>query len=461
MAKLCLLALASLALVALVPTSQATSHPKTVCYYESWVHWRNGDGHMEPAEIDSSLCTHIVYAYFGIEAASHELKWLDPYLMKDLHDIEKFIRAKGSAKALIAIGGASMSDQFSVTAGNDQYRDQFARSVVSFLAQYQFDGIMIDWSGIQEKDGDNLIKVLDKFDEKFASTPYSIGITLPATVASLNFYNVPKITQYVDFINVLALDYAGPWAKVVGHASPLPEQIKTLEEYHKRGAPRSKLIMAVPLYARTWKLSSPSHQELGDAAVSGGDKGPYTQTEGLLSYNELCVLIKGNPSAFSIVRDNANTAVHAVYLHGGSAEFISYEDSKTLAAKAKNITTEGYGGMSIYTLSNEDVHGTCGKKYPLVHAIVDNYNKADVHEVPITTFAPHVTNPPTPPPTIPGIFKCPHEGKFRDLQYCFKYYDCAKGDFGIEQTVMHCERHEAFDETTQKCVDAKTVPGCH
>lgn len=132
-----------------------------------------------------------------------------------------------------------------------------------------------------------------------------------------------------------------------------------------------------------------------------------------------------------------------------------------MAEKAKNITSEGYAGVSVYTLSNEDTHGTCGKKYPLVHALVENYNKADIHEVPITTLSPPVTHAPTAPPTIPGVFKCSHEGKFRDHQYCFKYYDCAKGDFGgFEQTVMHCERHQAFDEHTQKCVDAKLVPGC-
>ena len=110
-------------------------------------------------------------------------------------DIEKFVRAKGNAKALIAIGGASMSDQWAATASDESYRNTFANSVVNFLAQYKFDGIMIDWYGIQDKDGANLIKVLDKFDEKFASTPYTMGMTVPATIATLNAYNVPKIAQ--------------------------------------------------------------------------------------------------------------------------------------------------------------------------------------------------------------------------------------------------------------------------
>jgi len=103
MARLSLYALATLALA--LQVTHATKDPKTVCYYESWVHWRTGDGKMDPSEIgmaglvnyyyrlalmhlllDVTLCTHIVYTYFGIEAATHELKWLDPYLMKDLRE---------------------------------------------------------------------------------------------------------------------------------------------------------------------------------------------------------------------------------------------------------------------------------------------------------------------------------------------------------------------------------------
>ena len=112
-----------------------------------------------------------------------------------LDDVEKFNRVKGKAKAMIAIGGSSMSDQFSITAANDQYQDIFVRSVVNFFSKYQFDGIMLDWYGIQEKDSVNLDKLLDKFDEMFSSTPYIMGITLPATEATFNYYDVPRIVS--------------------------------------------------------------------------------------------------------------------------------------------------------------------------------------------------------------------------------------------------------------------------
>ena len=91
--------------------------------------------------------------------------------------------------------GGSASDQFSITSGNAAYLDTFARSVVNFLARHQLDGIVIDWYGMPAQDTENLIKMLDKFDELFANTAYSLEITLPVTVASLSYYNVPKISQ--------------------------------------------------------------------------------------------------------------------------------------------------------------------------------------------------------------------------------------------------------------------------
>ena len=171
--KFALLTLGTLALVLILSGQQtsATEHPKTVCYYESWVHWRTGDGKMDPSEIDYHLCSHIVYSYFGIEAATHEVKILDAYLMNDLHDLEKFSQAKGNSKALISVGGSSASTEFHTTAGNAAYREAFVNSVVRFLAQHRFDGIIIDWFGMGPDDTDNLIHLLDKFDEKFASTP--------------------------------------------------------------------------------------------------------------------------------------------------------------------------------------------------------------------------------------------------------------------------------------------------
>ncbi|KAH9391593.1 hypothetical protein TYRP_022773, partial [Tyrophagus putrescentiae] len=448
--KLSLVALVATVLAATlnIEPVQSTSSPKTVCYYEYWVHWRTGDGKQDPSEIDYTLCTHIVYSYMGIDGGTHEIKLLDPYLMNDLHDIDKFAKAKGNSKALVSVGGAAASSQFSITVSVDSYRTAFVNSVVSFISSHNFDGVILDWSGMTASDNAHFIALLDKFDEKLANTPYTLAVTVPASLNTAA-YNVPKIAQYVDFINVIAHDYAGPWSKQVGHASLLSHALSTMEAYHKAGAPRSKLVMSVPAFARTWRLANPAKQDIGDEALGGGEKGPYTQVEGLLSYNELCVLMRAHVSQFSLVRDPAEHAVYAVYLRdSGHAEWLSFEDSKSLAFKADNVTRSGYAGLSVYSISNEDVHGVCGQKNPLLHAINAHYWRGAV------------TEGPTPPNHFtPGPTEAP--GKFRDPVYCFKYYDCEKGEFGgFESTVFYCERHQAWDEHAQKCVDAKTVPGC-
>ena len=55
--------LSALFLVAFVATVslysvETTENPKTICYYESWVHWRKGDGKIDPEDI--GLCSIII-----------------------------------------------------------------------------------------------------------------------------------------------------------------------------------------------------------------------------------------------------------------------------------------------------------------------------------------------------------------------------------------------------------------
>lgn len=172
------------------------------------------------------------------------------------------------------------------------------------------------------------------------------------------------------------------------------------------------------------------------------------------------MLIKANPTAFSLVRDTQATALYAVFNTGSTFEWISFEDTHTLAIKAKNITSQGYGGISLYSLSNEDVHGTCGKKNPLLHAINDNYNVHAVTEAPVVTITPPAKVTSAPVTNPPGVIVCTKEGFLRDPIYCSTYYECVKGDFGLEKIMHTCQRPEVFDVTTSKCVDRSKVPGC-
>ena len=143
----------------------------------------------------------------------------------------------------------------------------------------------------------------------------------------------------------------------------------------------------------------------------------------------------------------------------------SLNNSNICADKAKNITTEGYGGIVAYALTNEDFHGDCsGTKYPLLHGINSGLNHNPVKESTPPTEPPHVTNTPSHVTSAPGSFHCHAEGKFVDPLYCQKYHVCIKSDIpGVwEDNIMYCaDRADAFDGTSQKCVKKELVPGCH
>ena len=61
-----------------------------------------------------------------------------------------------------------------------------------------------------------------------------------------------------------------------------------LEDWVRRGADRSKLVMGIPFYGQSFRLANPGQTGL-KAPVSGpGDAGPITMQQGMISYMELC-----------------------------------------------------------------------------------------------------------------------------------------------------------------------------
>jgi len=137
-------------------------------------------------------------------------------------------------------------------------------------------------------------------------------------------------------------------------------------------------------------------------------------------------MIKSDPSLWTVRRDHESVAVYAI--HG--REWISFEDSKTCTEKAKNATTEGFGGIVAYALTNEDFHGDCtGTKFPLLHGINAGLNRDAVKEsTPPTENPLHTSATPTRGTDPPGVFICHKEGSFRDPLYCQKYHVCVTTD---------------------------------
>jgi len=58
------------------------------------------------------------------------------------------------------------------------------------------------------------------------------------------------------------------------------------------GAEKSKLLVGIPLYGQSYRLSTASQADLGDPTTGPGKPGEFTKQPGMLAYYEICERIK-------------------------------------------------------------------------------------------------------------------------------------------------------------------------
>jgi chitinase len=98
----------------------------------------------------------------------------------------------------------------------------------------------------------------------------------------------------------MAYDYHGVWDAFVGHNAPLyegPDDTTDLQKqlnidasiqyWLAQGAPKEKLILGMPLYGRSFTLANPADYKPGALHNGPGMAGPFTNTPGMLGYNEV------------------------------------------------------------------------------------------------------------------------------------------------------------------------------
>ena len=121
---------------------------KVVCHITNWSFYRKGEGKFIPENLDSTLCTHIIYSFATLEPQALELREFDPW-----GDIENglYVRTVNLDKnvpVLLGLGGwtDSNGDKYTKLVSSPQNRKKFIKEGINFLRRYGFSGIHIDWN---------------------------------------------------------------------------------------------------------------------------------------------------------------------------------------------------------------------------------------------------------------------------------------------------------------------------
>ncbi|XP_015834046.1 mucin-5AC isoform X2 [Tribolium castaneum] len=368
---------------------------RVVCYYTNWSVYRPGTAKFSPQNINPYLCTHLIYAFGGF-TKENTLKPFDKY-----QDIEKGGYAKFTGlktynknlKTMLAIGGWNEgSSRFSPMVANPERRKELIKNAIKFLRQNHFDGLDLDWEypsfrdGGKSRDKDNYAQLVQELREEFDRESEKTGrprllltMAVPAGIEYINKgYDVPKLTKYLDWMNILSYDYHSAFEPAVNHHAPLypleePSEYNydtelnidyTIQHYLKKGADPSKLVLGIPTYGRSYTLFNPDANEIGAPADGPGDMGEATRENGYLAYYEVCEYIK--TQNWEVVQPNPDAMGPYAFKDN---QWVGYDDDKIARKKAEYVAEKGLGGIMFWSIDNDDFRGNChGKPYPIIEA---------------------------------------------------------------------------------------------
>ncbi|CAH0550889.1 unnamed protein product [Brassicogethes aeneus] len=362
-----------------------------VCYFASWTIYRPGNGKFQVSNIDPSLCTHICYGFFGL-GWDLDVQILDDWELNGLHELSNMMALKNSnpdLKILASMGGWNEgSEKYSDMASDPAKRKTLVQKTVSFLKNNSFDGFDLDWEypaqrgGNVENDPKNFVILLQELKTALNNEGLILSIAAPGAKHSIDLsIIVPEVSNAVDMLNIMTYDFHGKFDSYVGHVAPLyassldnTDELKQLnvaagiQYWIDLGADVSKMNIGFPTYGQSFTLTDATNTSLYASIIGGGRAGPYTRSEGILGYNEICELYND----WQYIWDEEQQVPHLI----SDNQWVGYESPESAVIKTKFAKSKNLGGVMFWSLDTDDFLGVCGKgTYPIIRAVVDEFNK--------------------------------------------------------------------------------------
>ncbi|GAB0096988.1 hypothetical protein DMENIID0001_125760 [Sergentomyia squamirostris] len=353
---------------------------KIFCLHGKWSYYREGNGHFSIDQIDPTLCTHLIYAYFGIDF-SGKIRISDKYLdleenygVGNLKKLTKLRVLNPKLKILAAIGGWTEGvGNFSAVANDPERTEIFVKDVVDLMKKYSFEGITLDWEypGIREGSRSTDKAAYTALLAKLYKTLRVKGLTLTALVASERYtavlaYDIPQISKYLDFILLKSFDMHGSWSSKIGSNAPLyGKSWETDKEiflninsgvfyWLHSGAPAGKLVIGVPTFGRGFKMVAEDQNVPGSNHGGASDAGPYSNEPGMLGYNELCEL--RTTEEWQDFWDEEQLVPFSTR----GDQWIGYDNEESMRIKARYIRMYKLAGVMVGYIETDDFLGFCG-----------------------------------------------------------------------------------------------------
>jgi chitinase len=312
----------------------------------------------EPTHIAAEKISALDFAFAKIDANGE-------VALQRVEDADYLVRLRAlksrnpQLKILLSVGGWG-ADGFSDAALTGASRARFADSAAAVLAQYQFDGMDIDWeypgladAGIRSRPQDrrNFTLLLQALRQRFdrladeqlrRGDPYLITAALADHEFVANI-ELARVGVLLDWINLMTYDFHGSLTKTTGHHSALQRSITSAPDERSvesavaqciaAGVPAGKLVVGVPFYGKEFLDVQPANRGLDQAFVGPVSVYPWPQL--------VAQFIDRN----GYVRYWDDAAKEPYLWNARTRAFVSYDDPQSLALKARFVEAQHLGGM--------------------------------------------------------------------------------------------------------------------
>ena len=306
--------------------------------------------------IDPLDLTHINYAFAKVRG-DDRVVFENADAAADLAKLRALKSVNPELKVILSIGGwgAEWFSDAALTAGS---RCRFASSAVALMKEHGLDGIDIDWeypgqagagNRNRAEDKQNFTLMLEAVRRELDHSGHRDATLSIATSGGryFRYVEMERVAAIVDWVNVMSYDMAGGSSAVTGHHAPLhASDERSAEAYVSQhlaaGVPAEKIVVGLPFYGRTWKwvVNRKSSTGLGE---------PFDWFGPDVSYADI---------DFTRFVRGWDAAAKAPYLwNAETGTFISYEDPRSLAEKARFVKDRRLGGVMFWE-QRHDPSGT-------------------------------------------------------------------------------------------------------
>ena len=307
----------------------------------------------------------------SVTVTSVPVGWNDagPQDAGNFEQLRRFKELNPNVELGFALGGWTLSDEFSTAFATQAGRDQFTSDVVDIFKTYDFFSVVdFDWeypggggdagNASSANDGANFALVLEQLRSELDALEsqtggnYEVSIATAGGSEKLTNLNLAGIDPYVDFYNVMTYDFHGGWENQTGHQAAMTgdannyDVTTAVSVFEEAGVALNKVVLGAPAYTRAWggveDGGTFGYQQSGTGAAAQG-----SFEAGVYDYKDIVSdVITGQTNLYW--DDNSKAA----FAYNGD-EWSSIETTATIAGKAAYVQEKDLGGMMFWAISND------------------------------------------------------------------------------------------------------------